>query len=66
MVYEEKGKPQAQSGSHDDCVISAALTQQALSQAGPVEKIREEEVKRIYPGDADIRHTAETLQYAEF
>lgn len=66
FVYDEKGKPQAQSGSHDDCVISAALTQQALSQAGPVEKIREEEVKRIYPGDADIRHTAETLQYAEF
>jgi len=67
FVKDEKGKARGAPGTHDDIVLSAALTVQGLAQTMPPEQLRPEGMKAILPADADIYADEEAhLPYAEF
>lgn len=67
FVYDEKGKPGGQRGTHDDRVFSAALAIEASLQAIEAQPILRPEEKKYTPPDADIpRKHEEAVDYAEF
>lgn len=54
FVYDSKGKPQGQKGSHDDRVFSAALAIQAALQANEVSKVEKKVDEKKLAPDTEI------------
>ena len=67
FVYDEKGKPQGQRGTHDDRVFSAALALQASLQAAETSPIVPAQEREVVEPDVDMprKHDA-FVPYVEF